>query len=246
MNIAPIIRQSLDLWNNPSFTELSVDAIVDSANRCFSRHSLDLDLTSDAAFYSARSDIFTFPDADTREIILSGIPLDDVSRIIRVEVRGDNSTREDDWGSVNVVSYDSWDEALDRYGDSVAFYSSSDGLVMVSNRDGSRLDYRIVYKALRNAITAPDAVADIPGVYENLFVYDLALEFGEMIDNRSAEFANIKKTKMPYLMDRLRDEYDRIEKWRKNQKQSGPTYRRAFNDRIPGVRLGPRKFTVRF
>lgn len=244
MNIAPIIRQSLDYWQNPSFTELSVDAIVDSANRCFNRHSLDLDLTADAAFYAAKSDVFTFPDADTREIILADLPIDDVSRIIRVESRGENSTSEDDWEEVTMTSYDAWNDAA--HDDYVSFYRGDDGLVMVSNYNGSTTDFRIVYRKLRTAITAPDSVADIPAVYENLFVYDLATEFAELIDNRSPEWQAIKQRKLAFLVQRYQDEYERVEKWRKSQLGSGPKMRRAFNDRSFGFHLTPRKFTVSF
>ena len=73
MNVAPIIRQALELWANPSFTELPVETIVSAANRCFNRHSIDLDLTADAAFYAAKSAVFTFPDSDAREIVLTDI-----------------------------------------------------------------------------------------------------------------------------------------------------------------------------
>lgn len=246
MQTSRIISQALDLWQNPALTELSIDAIVDSTNRCFSRHSIDLDLTADIAFYTAKSDVFTFPDTDAREIVLAGIPIDDISRIIRVESRGDTSTNEDDWEEVVLASYDNWNEIQDRYGDFVSFYRGSEGIVMVTNRDGSRIDYRIVYHALRDRIEAPDAVADIPSAYENLFVYDLGLEFAELIDNRSPEFQQLKRTKMPFLMQRYQDEFERMEKWRRNQRGSGITHRRAFDDRLPGVRTGARKFAVRF
>jgi hypothetical protein len=87
---------------------------------------------------------------------------------------------------------------------------------------------------------------DIPAVYKNLFVYDVALELGEIIDDRSPEFRVVKLDKMRYLQERLRDEDSRMERWRRSQRGKGPNRRRAFNDRSPGIHFTPRKFTVRF
>jgi hypothetical protein len=79
-------------------------------------------------------------------------------------------------------------------------------------------------------------VTELPSIYEPLLVYDLALEFGELIDNLSPEFAAKKTGKMVYLRERRSDAYTRVEKWRRSQKGAAPNRRRAFNDRSGGCR----------
>ncbi len=246
MDIAPIIRQSLALWQNPAFNELSPEDVVASANRCFMRHSLDLDLTPDAAFYTAVSEPFSFSSNDEREKLIEDEGIDDVSRIVRVESRSSTSTSPDDWSEESLASFDNWSDILERDGDFVTFYSGDDGLVMVVPRDVTSLEFRIIYRRLRERLEAFGDSVDIPSIYEPLFVYDIALDFGETIDNLSPEFASKKATKMPFLQLRRQDELARIERWQRSQKGNSPTYRRAFNDRRIGPRIGPRRFTINF
>jgi hypothetical protein len=242
MDLAAVIRQSLSLWHNPSFTELPAEDVVSAANRCFMRHSLELDLTLDAVFYNATSASVAFADADAREIVLADESIDDISRIERVESRPVLSTNDDEWEPEIVSTYGKWpDSDAD-----ITFYSGPDGLVMVTGRDRSSSVFRIIYRALRETITEFDAVVDIPGVYESVFVYDLALEMGELIDNRSPEWQALKKSKMQFLLTRFADESDRVEKWRRRQHPGGVIHRKAFNDRRTTFDFRRRKITVTF
>lgn len=216
----------------PGYQELSAETILDAGNRILSQHNLDMDLTPDACFFTGVSETFVFDSSTAREKLLDIAAIDDISRIIRIQSRTAGSTDEDAWTPETQGSYENWDSLVERQDrDFVAFYTSEDGLTMVVARDVSALEFRIVYKVLQDKITSSSAVLGLPSIYEPLLVYDLALEFGELIDNLSPEFAAKKTGKMVYLRERRSDAYNRVEKWRRSQKGAAPNRRRAFNDR---------------
>lgn len=232
MDLATVIRQGLDLWGNPPYTELSAEAILDAGNRVLSQHNLDMDLTPDACFHTDYSEAFTFDSADSRDKLLDIDAIDDISRILRVESRNTNSTSEDDWQKETTASFENWQDILERSdADYVCFYTTEDGLTMRVGRDVSSLEFRIAYKVLQAKIAAPSQVLALPALYESLLVYDLALEFSQLIDNRSPEFTALKSSKMAFLEGRRADAYNRVERWRRSQRGAGPVKRRAFNDR---------------
>lgn len=244
MDLATVFRQSLDLWQNPPDTELSEEAFLGCANRVITQRGLDLDLTADAAFSTVTSETFYFDSADSREHSLADV-MDDISRIVRVESRMLNSTNEDDWGEETRTSYDNWNEIVERGdGDFVTFFSNEDGHSIVVARDVSNLEFRIVYRKLRDKIVTLGEIVDLPSIYEPVLVYDIALEMGEIIDNQSDEFRKKKGDKMPYLLGRLQDAEKRIEKWRKSQLGAKTTHRRAFNNRSGGLNIRRRRFSV--
>lgn len=244
IEFASVIRQALDLWHNPPYTELSVDAITDAGNRVLSQHSLDLDLTPDACFFTQYSDTFSFFEAVLdREVV--EVSVDDISRITRVESRDSSSTNDADWQEESVTSFENWNDVMERTdGNYVAFYGLPSELHMVVNRDVSNLTFRIVCKVLNPKLSVITEVIDMPAYYEALLVYDLALEFGELIDNLSPEFTAKKAAKIPSLMLRRKDAHDRLDKWRRSQKGLSVTTRRAFNDR--NANTSSRKFTARY
>lgn len=246
MDIARVLRQVLDLWGSPPFTELPPEVLLDCANRCISARFLDLDLTPDACFVTAKSDTFTFASSTAREKDLSAI-IDDVSRVSRVESRSSTSTNEDDWEEERVASFENWNDAVERGdGNFVSFYGTPPALTMVVNRDVSAYMFRIVYRQLAENIKTPSEVVDLPSIYEPVLVYDIALEAGELIDNQSPEFMQKKASKMQYLAMRRDDSLKRIDKWRRSQRGTGPTTRRPFNDRAQILNTGRRRFTVNF
>lgn len=247
MNLAPIIRQSLELWQSPPLTELPPETIVGAVNRCISERFLDLDLTVNACFATAYSSTFQFSASTSRERDITALFPDNLSRILRVESRRSNSTSEDDWAEERHASFENWNDISERSdGDFVAFYGVYPNLTMRVARDVSSLEFRIVYQEMRDKIEAFDDEIELPAVYETALVYDLSLEFAELIDNQSPEFAAKKADKVPYLMGRLQDCLARIEKWRKSQKGSSPTHRRAFSDRSAGAQTGRRRFTITY
>lgn len=250
MNFAEIIRPALDFWNNPPFTELSQETIVGAANRILSEHKIDLDLTADACFAAEKSRIIRFSSDDQREKRVDGyFSPADLSRILRVESRGNGSTSEDEWREESHTSYENWNDVMERSDrDFVAFYGIPGDIKMVVGRDVSQLEFRIIYQAVQEDIQSRTQVLSVPGVYKPLLTYDLALELGELIDNYSPEFQSRKADKMKYLGMRRMAAFDRIEKWRRSQKGTSVTTRRAFNDRSaenrrgsevwPGIRIG--------
>lgn len=244
MDIAKVIRQALAFWGNPSMAELPPETVVEAVNRAFQRHAVDLDLAPDAAFYSATSSPVTLT-ATEREKLLDGIT--DLSRVIAVESRPVASANADHWERQTIRSFDHWDTAeLAIGGYAVALRRTVAGLVLVVPENVSAISFRIVYRALRPRIAETDATANLPDAYEGLMVYDLALELGEIIDDRSPEFRARKTDKMRYLLGRVSEESDRAERWRRAQNGGGPKRRRAFNDRGLHGPLAPRRFTVRY
>jgi hypothetical protein len=248
MDAATIFRQALELWQNPPETELPEETFINIANRCLKQREIDLDLTPDACFFTGKSKVFQFADADAREYDLVEIISDDppISRVVRVESRNTDSTNEDDWEEETQASYDNWADTLERGdGNFCAIYGTHPSLTLVINRDVSNLDFRLVYRQIQDKITTTDQMLSLPSIYEAVLVYDIALEMGEVIDNNSPEFRQKKADKMPYLKGRLQDTIDRIEKWRRAQRGTSVTRRRAFNDRIPTFGTnGRRRFTV--
>ena len=246
MDLGSILRQALDLWQNPPFGELSEEAFVGCANRVMTEYGIELDLTPNAAFFTTKSAAFTFSSSTSREKTIPA-SIDDISRIIRVESRSLTSTNEDDWGSERIASFDGWDEISERGDESVvSFYGRPDELKMVVARDVSNTQFRIIYRQLQSKITARTELVSFPDIYEPLFVYAIALECGELIDNQSPEFKSKKNDKMPFLAAKLTAAQDRIERWRRSQTGSGTKHRRAFNDRDGGINIGRRKFTINF
>jgi hypothetical protein len=246
MDLASIFRQSLELWQNPPDTELPEETFVNCANRCISQRFLDLDLTPDACFSTVKSSVFTFADSTSRERSLEDI-IDDISRISRIESRIAGSTSDDDWSEEFRTSYDNWNSMAERTDrDYVSIYSGDGALTMVTARDVSTLEFRIVYRQLRDKINTLSEVIDLPAIYESVLVYDIGLEMGELIDNQSDEFRKKKSDKMPYLLGRLQDAEKRIDRWRRSQNRKPVTHRRAFNDRSDGLNIRKRRFTVNF
>lgn len=247
MDLAKAIRQSLEFWNNPPMTELPPETVTNVANRRVSERFLDLDLTPDACFQTAKSDPFTFDSVDARECPI-GTFISDISRVSRVESRGNTSTSEDDWEEERVVSFENWNDVMERTdGNYCAFYGGpNEARMLVVNRDVSDLEFRIVYKQLQTRIETTQDLVDLPDICETLLVYDMALEFSELIDNQSPEFIAKKRDKMAYLADRLEETLRRFEKWRRSQKGTSIVTRRAFNDRQGAVQTGRRRFSVNF
>jgi hypothetical protein len=246
LDLATVIRAALDLWQNPPFTELSPEAILACGNRTLMQFGLDLDLTADACFMTTKSKAFTFADSTTREKTIEST-VDDISRILRVESRSSTSTSEDDWEEESHTSFENWNDVEERNDKPFcAFYGLTPALTMVVARDVSDLEFRIVYQVLRTKINAPDEILDLPDIYEPLLTYDMALEFSEMIDNNSAEFMAKKATKTMFLAGRKADALKRIDKWRRSQKGTSITTRRAFNDRQTIFGATNRRFTVRW
>lgn len=247
MDLAGIFRQALELWQNPPDTEISEETLINIANRCATQRNLDLDLTPDACFYTRKSDSFQFADSDAREYDLtnffhSGL---DASRITRVESRSQDSTSEDDWTEETKASYDDWNDILLRNDRNYcAIYGTHPALTIVTNRDVSDLDFRLVYRTLQTKIATTDEVLSIPDIYEPVLVYDIALEMGETIDNLSPEFLTKKAAKMPYLEARLKDTIARIDKWRRSQRGTSVTHRRSFRDRQPNWGVNRQRFTI--
>lgn len=248
MEILKVIRQTLDIWQNPPLTELPEETLIDALNRVLTRHNLDLELTPDAAFHTEVSKPFTFADSTSREKNLVGI-LGDNSRIRRVESRLRTSTSEDDWEEETIVSFDNWNDVRER-GDNefVAFYGMTPNLTMAVARDVSQLEFRVVYRKLQDRIEAIADELEWPSIYEPLIVYDLALEVSELIDNRSEDFMNRKGQKIQFLLQRQIDSYNKVEQWRKSQMGNSVTQRRAFNDRRMDAewRRGRRRFSVNY
>lgn len=247
INLSSVLRQVLDLWQNPPVTELSDEAFLAAANRCLTQYNIDLDLTPDAAFHTSVSSAFQFADSDAREKDLSGIvnPLT-LSRIVRVESRMATSTNEDDWEEETITSFDNWNDVKERGdADFVAIYGRTGALTLVVARDVSRLQFRVVYRAIQDTIATVTTIS-LPPIYEPLLVYDIALEAGELIDDRSPEFHRRKSEKMQYLALRRQGAADRIDAWRLDQKGSSITHRRPFNDRNTGIKTSRRRFTVNY
>lgn len=248
-NLAICIRNALDLWQMPPLGEVSEEALMAAANRCVTQHVIDLDLTADAAFTEVVSDPFQFALSTDREKVLPNAITDDLSSIRRVESRLATSTSEDDWEEETITSFDNWNDVVER-GDQnfVSFYGLRPTVTMVVARDVSNLEFRIVFRQLRAKINTPTEVLELPEIYEALFTYDIALEIGELIDNQSESFAVKKASKMPYLFQRRQDAYDRMERWRRNQKGSSLTHRRPFNDRRLDntTRSRRRRFTIHY
>lgn len=247
VDLAGVIREALDLWQNPPFTELTPEAIASCASRCVSDRFLDLSLTPDACFLTVKSNTFTFASSTDREVEISDT-VGDVSRVDRVESRPISSTSEDDWEEERIASFENWNDIMERTdGNYVAIYGLSPSLKMVVNRDVSTLSFRIVYQSLRDSILTPTSFVRMPVIYRPVLLYDMALEFGELIDNQSPEFAAKKAGKMPYLEGRRADALKRVEKWQRSQRGTSPTTRRAFNDRGgSGIQPGRRRFTINF
>lgn len=244
MDLAKAIRQSLEFWNNPPLTELPPETVTNVANRCVSERFLDLDLTPDACFLTVKSNSFSFGSIAAREYPLSF--LDDISRVVRVESRSIGSSTDDDWEEERVSSFENWNDITERGdGNYCAFYGAPDNLTLVVNRDVSNLEFRIIYKQLQSRIETPSDLVSLPDVCETLLVFDMALEYGELIDNQSPEFLAKKRDKMPYLAGRRDDAMKRFEKWRRNQRGLSVTTRRSFSDR-QDFKTGARKFTVNF
>jgi hypothetical protein len=247
MNLTSIFRQALEYWDNPSDQELPRETFINSANRCLRQRGLDLELTSDACFFTQKSDTFQFSGPDARETDLSW--LDPApSRIVRVESRGLGSNSEDDWEEETRASHDNWNDIMERGDDNYcAVYGNTPNLTLVTNRDVSALEFRVVYRSMQPNIASLTDPLSVPSIYESVLVYDIALDIGELISNDSPEFKQMKSTKMPYLQGRLEDAIDRIDKWRRSQHGTSVKRRRSFSDRVPtfGV-TNRRKFTITF
>lgn len=245
MDIGTINRQALDLWNFPSYTELTLDSQIECANRRIQEVFLELDLTPEASFLAAKSTVFTFASSTAREKTLSS-DAPNCSRVLRVESRAVTSNNEDDWEEERRSSYENWDDTVRRTdGNFCAIYGLPPALTLVVSRDVSALEFRVIYQTMQGREDSTTKTLILPPIFETFFVYDIALEFGEMIDNRSDDFRKKKAEKMAYLLQRRQDAWKKIEKWRRSQKGLSTTTRRPFNDR-GGIIRGTRKFTVRW
>lgn len=238
IEVAEIIRAALALWQMPSFTELSPEDITDATNRVLAKHFLALDLTPDACFAAQNTRIFRFSSVDQREKAVDAY-IDDASRVLRVESRLQGSTVDDDWREESVASYENWNDVKERRDDNfVAFYGIPGEVKMVVTRDVSGLEFRIIYQVLREAISTLDQLLGLPDHYRTVLTYDIAIEFGHIIDNFTPEFMAKRQTRMPYLTLRYEEALDLIDKWRRSQKGTSITQRRAFNDRRYSPRPG--------
>jgi hypothetical protein len=242
MNLGEIYRQVLDLWNNPPYTELSPETLLACANRRITKQSIDLGLTPNAGFFLAISSAFTI-DGYSKD--LSGV-IQDISRPLRVESRSAGSTGDNDWTEQRHVSFENWNDVGERGdGDFIAFYGIPPALTISTQTDGSNTEYRVIYQRLADKATSTSSLLDLPNVYEPFLVYDIALEAGELIDNQSPEFQKKKESKMVYLFNRKVEAEEQVDKWRKSQKGSSVTTRRAFNDRAAALETGSLQFTFR-
>lgn len=238
-------REALDLWQNPPVTELPPETVMDAFNRALSRRFLDLDLTPNASFLAQRSKPFTFSSPDAREKNISSIG--DLSRILRVESRALSSVSDDDWIEERITDFENWNDTMERTdGNFVAFYGTPPALTMIVSGDVSAYEFRIVYEQQQAAVTSDTADILLPDNFKPLLVYDLALEFGELIDNQSPEFAVKKKSKMVYLLERQSEAKAQIDRWRKAQKGTSITTRRGFNDRQTTFNTRRRRFSITY
>lgn len=245
MDFATIFREVLALWQGPSYTELSLEDLLAAGNRSVRKALIDLDLTPDAAFLAVNSVAFMFNSSEDREKDLS--MLSDLSRPFRVESRGLDSTSDDDWEEERIASFENWNDIMERGdGNYVAFRGTPPALTMIVNRDASDLEFRVVYSQQAVEVTGTSDSIALPPLFKPYLVYDIALEVGELIDNQSPEFLRKKDSKMLYLASRKKEAHDQLNKWRRAQKGTSVTTRRAFNDRqaVPGI--GLRRFTVRW
>jgi hypothetical protein len=240
IDTAAVFREVLEFWNGPSEGELSLDAFLSAFNRRVREALLDLDLTPDAAFLAVRSSTFQFDSPDTREKSLSFLV--DLSRPIRVESRGLDSSSEDDWMENTHASFENWNDTMERGDDNfIAFYGMPPDLRMIINRDASNEEFRVVYTSQPPSVTSTSDQVVLPDHFQPYLVYDISLEVGELIDNYSPEFLKRKADKMAYLLERVKETKTRLDRWRRSQKGTSPTTRRPFNDRNAGW-LSPRRY----
>lgn len=231
MNVSSVIQQALQLWNYPPMTSLSPESIVNAFNRIALMHQIDLSLTPNAAFNTEVTPPFRFPNATDYEMDISSL-VPDLSSITRVESRPAGVTDDAGWLPERIASFDNWNKHNWRGdGTYVAFYSNANGRFMRVNAPPLDTQYRIVYHTLLRKIDTPSDFLEMPPEYESLLVYDLALEFSELIDDTTPEFLMKKASKTTYLTARRAEAMRQADKWRRSQLGNVPTRRRPFNDR---------------
>lgn len=245
---AQVLREALDIWQNPPYTELSRDAQVDAANRCIQQRYLDMGMAPASGMRLVTSDAFTFPAGTNTRICGLSTFIDDTDQFLsisRVEYRSATSTYEDDWQEVVLSSYENWSDVM-RRNDALFCCvvgpedADGDGLLRVSF-DPTNFSFRCVYKTQPDTTRVDGQIEMLPDAFRALLVYDVAIEFGELIDNQSPEFQTKKATKMKYLLLRQQDTLARFDKWRRSQRGQSVATRRAFNDRGTSI-LGRRGF----
>lgn len=220
--IGDIIRQVYQFWNI-THSRLPIERMTDIVNRKIKKRMLDLQLTSGNFLLKVSPVIYS--DTATWQININ-----DLSTVIRVEMKPKTSLSDADWREISLVDYGDWSRHLGRFDQFASFYGNAPEsyFINVNFEPGPQM-FRLVYETSGGWRRVFDDQTGLQDIFSPLLFADVGIEAGFAVNDRSPDWMRERNDKVMYLKSELSSLEPRWDKWTKMDKTQSIGQREAFD-----------------